>query len=149
MSDPQDTDTPKLSSSVLSYVESNLANFHNKLKINQSTSADHALALSSLRLLFAHMDETGYNRYLNRLIAANLDSMVSQGIPQSRIDSLLGAVASKGIYFSDTEVRVFSADQQDIIAFASKFRAIGVSGIEGEILNEFSSRACFINTCAE
>ena len=122
-------------------MQSDLAALYMKLKMGQATSSDATRGALSIQLYFSNMDETGFNSYLNAKVSNSMTSIETGDSDRGFQARMRGAMEASGISSDASVIESGTPQDRDRIAFLSKFRGIGLKGIEEEIVTQFSSLA--------
>lgn len=129
---------PPLSKAVTTAADAAVLNLCRKTQQGNATASDGSAALEALATFFAYSKEVGYTSALEARLKAALPSVLGGANFSTHQAALLLQLQSAGISVTDDVRQSLSPDSETIQQFASSLRSIGLVGIEGQILQQFS-----------
>lgn len=133
---------PPLSKAVISFTQSSLASLYQKLQNQSATGSDVQSAASALGLLFANMQETGFNAQLSTTLIANSDAIENNPADLTRVQYLQGKLRSIGIEISPQQAfDAFNISYDQWLALINEVKSSGIVQVESNIVVQFQARA--------
>ena len=124
---------PTLSLAVTTAAQTALTNLNNKLKKRTETAADVREAVTASSILFAHMQETGYNAWLTGYLLAHRQDVEQKAKDLSTIDRFYSDLANPKIGMAGIEARFVSGlsllETSDVVKASYRLAAMPQSNV--------------------
>lgn len=126
---------PQLDPVITSAALRSITALYRKVKNGTQSAPDVATAQTALTILFAYMEEQGYNKMLQSTLPARAQAVLSNGVDPGRLQAIQTELAQAGISITeDQTVNIFGSAQNQAKSLISRLGSIRIEGIEQNLV---------------